>query len=77
MSVLHDTENHVPIPPTYPNTTNDDSTDEAQFDAEDQEDACYEEELEKNKPHFLSLADLNDPVRDLQLSKEKADVLRS
>ena len=48
---LHDAENHVPIPPTYPNTTSDDTTDEAQCDVEDQEDA-HEKELDKNIPTF-------------------------
>ena len=44
--VLHDAKNPVLIPPMYPNTTSNDSTDEAQCDAEDQED--YLEELDKN-----------------------------
>ena len=73
--VLYDAENPVPIPPMYPNTTSDDNADEAQCDVEDQEDASYEEELDKNKPHFLIQVDLNDLVRDLQLSEQKAEVL--
>jgi len=75
--VLHDAENPVPIPPTDPNTTSDESTVEAERSAETQGDASYEEELDKDKPHFLTQADLNDLVRDLQLSKEKAEVLGS
>jgi hypothetical protein len=75
--VLHDAENPVPIKPTDPNSTSDESTDEAECDAEAQEDASYEEEVDKDKPHFLTQADLNDLVRDLQLSKEKAEVLGS
>ena len=64
----------MPIP-LYPNTTSDDSTDEAQCDVGNQEDASYGEEFDKNWPHFLTQADPNDLVRDLQLSKEKAEVL--
>ena len=63
--VLHDAENPLPILPTYPNTTSDDSTDEAQCDVEDQEGASYEEELDKNKPHFFTQADLNNLVKGL------------
>ena len=56
--VLHDAESPVPIPPIYPNTTSGDST-ERLCDVEDQKDASYEEELDKNKPHFLIPVDLN------------------
>ena len=53
-AVLHDAENPVPIPPTYPNITKDHSTDEAQCDVKDQEGASYKDELDKNKSHFLT-----------------------
>ena len=52
--VLNVAENPVPIPPTYPNATSDDRTDEAQCDIEDYENASYEEKLDKNKLHFLT-----------------------
>ena len=75
--VLHDADSLVPIPPTYLNTTSDDSIDEAQWDVEVQEDASYEEKLDKNKPQLLTQADLKDLVRGFHLSKEKTEFLGS
>lgn len=37
----------------------------------------YEPDVDENEPHLLSQEDLNDLVRDLSLSKEKAELLGS
>ena len=40
-------------------------------------DTLYEPEVDEKQPHLLSQEDLNDLVRDLSLSKEKAELLGS
>ena len=43
--------------------------------SEYQEDASYEVELDKNKPHIITQANFDDLVRDFQLPKKKMKVL--
>ena len=71
--VPHDSENLVP---TLPSTLDSDegSDDECISAAVD---TLYEPEVDEKQPHLLSQEDLNDLVRDLSLSKEKAELLGS
>jgi hypothetical protein len=71
--VPHDLENPVPIPPSTPEI--DEHSDEECAAAA--VDVPYEPDADENEPHLLSQEDLNDLVRDLSLSKEKAELLGS
>ena len=73
--VPHDLENPVPVPPaTAAIESSEDESNDAETDGADE---IYEPETETKKPHLLNQEELNDLVRDLSLSKEKAEVLSS
>lgn len=75
--VPHDAENPIPKPPA--------KTDAAETSAEDEDETYYENEdsdeyepgIDSNKPHLISQGELNDLVRDLGLTKKKAELLGS
>ena len=65
----------MPVPQT---TDAIESSEDESNDAEtDGADEIYEPETETKKPHLLNKEELNDLVRDLSLSKEKAEALGS
>ena len=69
--VPHDLDSPVPVPPEAAADESDDNSDDAMGDT----DELYEPESEETKPQLLNQEELNDLVRDLSLSKEKAEVL--
>jgi len=71
--VPHDLDSPVPVPPEAAADESDDNSDDAMGDT----DELYEPESEETKPQLLNQEELNDLVRDLSLSKEKAEVLGS
>ena len=73
--VPHDSENVVPLPPASPES---DTSDEEELsdDGASAEDV-FEADLADDKPHLLQQPQLNDLIRDLQLSKEKSELLAS
>jgi hypothetical protein len=73
--VPHDAVNLVPKPPTNIKDESDDSDDE-RSEMEQQSDA-YEPEDDEKKPHMINQGELNDLVRDLGLTKKKAELLGS
>ena len=76
--VLHDSENVVPLPPASPDI--DSSEDEQPLmchDIDVDNEDVFESDFLGNKPHLLQQDELNDLVRDLQLSKEKSELLAS
>lgn len=68
--VPHDTENPVPSCPADHNII-------VSSCEEDDDDNTFELDAQEQKPHLLNQGDLNDLVRDLSLSKEKAELLGS
>jgi len=72
--VPHDSENVVPLPPECETSDEEPhSTDEVVDDTED----VFEAVLTDENLHLLQQAELNDLIRDLQLSKEKSELLAS
>ena len=63
----------MPVPPEATADESDDDSDDAVGDM----DELYEPESEEKKPHLQNQEELNYLVRDLSLSKEKAEVLGS
>jgi hypothetical protein len=74
--VPHDSQNVVPLPPA--SAESDTSDEENDSDDDMGADDVYEADLtDEDKPHLLQQAELNDLIRDLQLSKEKSELLAS
>ncbi|XP_066465456.1 uncharacterized protein [Eleutherodactylus coqui] len=75
--VCHSEEWPVPVPPENVIVSEDEYSDEH---AEDREgdmytDPTFQDLWESNEPHFLIQGDLNDLIRDLNLSKQQAELL--
>ena len=70
--VPHDETNPPPVPPAdMPDTS---SSEESTSDMETEEGDMYAPNAD-NSPHLLGQAELNDLVRDLKLTKKKAELL--
>ena len=71
--VVHSLELPVPVPPTTissPDTNSDESS-------TDDVDTCYEPTDTSSAPHMITTGELNDLVRDLQLTKNQSELLAS
>ena len=76
--VEHDVENPVPIPPSAIDAEIDDEDGGADSEAgDDAKDELFMPQSEDNVLHLVSQEELNDLVRDLCLTKQKAEVLGS
>ena len=75
--VPHDVENPVPVPPSDIDIQTDDDEDSDDDRVDDAGDELYAVESEDKLPHLITQEELNDLVRDLSLSKEKAEILGS
>ncbi|KAL6480717.1 hypothetical protein MHYP_G00117500 [Metynnis hypsauchen] len=77
--VPHDSENVVPLPPASPESDVYDEEEHSVDDNDNDEGAenVFEFDLTDDKPHLLQQAGLNDLVRELQLSKQKSELLTS
>ena len=75
--VPHDVENPVPVPPSDIDIQTDDDEDNDDDRVDDAGDELYAVESEDKLPHLITQEELNDLVRDLSLSKEKAEILGS
>ena len=77
--VPHSEELPMPEPPKNITLSDDESVDEKidQIDDDMNLDPTFEVDCSSNQPHLLSQGDVNDLVRDLNLSKKKAELLCS
>lgn len=73
--VPHDEQNPVPNPPVCLDSESDDDDDEESH--REQESDAYEPIDDEKIPHLIGQAELNDLVRDLGLTKKKAELLGS
>jgi hypothetical protein len=76
--VLHNQGIPVPVPPPVSDIGRDDSGEDTDIEITDTTDLYQSPELETLKqPHLINQKELNDLVRDLELSKEKSELLGS
>lgn len=75
--VPHSEHLHPPLPPSSQLETENDSDDELMLDESRDEHDIYTAEEQHNIPEAFTQSELNDLVRDLYLSKEKAEILGS
>lgn len=71
--VVHSLELPVPVPPTTVSSP-DTNTEES---STDDVDTCYEPTDASSAPHMITTGELNDLVRDLQLTKNQSELLAS
>jgi len=77
--VPHSAELPVPKPPTNMTLSDSESSDEDVYQADNNMncDPTFAEACSSNEPHLLNQGDLNDIIRDLNLSKKQAELLGS